>query len=141
MPIAEIARARKCGHTHFHIVYEYPVPLNRILQMCFLKPEADKLLEIKRAEAIAAIKHWLFREPAYHIALMSEELAQKLAEKFIREFADDTSRFFTNGRWFDPQEPKHWQPLTQSVFDGGVIIESGKVNKTCHVCLWFEDED
>ena len=141
MAITEIAKARKCGQVRFHAIYQYPGDLNRILKMCYLKPEAEKLLQIERNEAVGALTCWLHRDAAYRTELMSADSARELAEKFMREFADETSRFFTNGSWFDVKRPQNWQPLTESVFDGGVIIESGKANDTRHVCIWFEDED
>jgi hypothetical protein len=141
MAVTEIVKARKCGQIRFHAVYQYPGDLNRILEMCHLKREADKLLEIGREDAIGVLTCWLHREPAYSTVLMSVESARGLAERFVREFADETSRFFTNGPWHDTERPQNWQPLTESVFDGGLLIESGKANDTRHVCIWFEDED
>src|SRR3954452_120781 len=141
MALTEIAKARKCGQIRFHAVYQYPVDLNRILAMCYLKPEAERLLQISRDEAVRVLVCWLHRDAAYKSELMSADLALSLAESFVREFTDETSRFFTNGRWHDSERPQNWQPLTESVFDGGVLIESGRGNDTRHVCIWFEDED
>lgn len=141
MPVTEISKARKCGHVRFHRIYEYPVDLNRILTMCYLKPEAERLLEIGRDEAVRVLVCWLHRDAAYQTELMPVEQAQRFAERFVREYSDETSRFFTNGRWDDSTRPQSWQPLTESIFDGGLLIESGRGNDTQHTCLWFEDED
>src|SRR4051794_29561361 len=141
MAATEIAKARNCGQVRVHAIHQYPVDLNRILAMCYLKPEAEKLLEIGRDEAVRVLICWLHSEAAYKTELMSADLASKLAEKFVDEFSDETSRFFTNGRWFDSQRPQNWEPFTESIFDGGVLIESGRGNDSRHVCIWFEDED
>jgi hypothetical protein len=141
MAVTEIAKARKCGQIRFHAVYQYPGDLNRILEMCHLKPEADSLLEISRADAVGVLTFWLHRDAAYSTELMSAKSARDLAERFVTEFADETSRFFTNGPWHDSNRPKSWQPLTGAVFDGGILVESGRANDTRHVCIWFEDED
>jgi len=141
MPVTEISKARKCGHVRFHRIYEYPVDLNCILAMCYLKPEADSLLKVSRDEAIRVLVCWLHRDAAYQTELMSAGQAQKFAEAFVREYADETSHFFTNGRWDDLVRPQNWQPLTESVFDGGLLIASGRGNDTQYTCLWFEDED
>lgn len=109
--------------------------------MCCLKPEAEKLLEIGPAEAVRVLVCWLHRDAAYQSELMLLEQARSLAESFVREYSDKTSRFFTNGRWDDTTRPQSWQPLTESVFDGGLLIESGRGNDVQHTCLWFEDED
>ncbi len=141
MPVTHIARARKCGHVRFHMIYDYPLDLNGILVMSYLKPEADKLLEIGRAEAVQVLVCWLHRDAAYQTELMPAELAEGFAENFVREHSDETSRFFTNGHWNDGNQPQDWIPLTDSIFDGGVLIQSGRGNDTRHTCLWFEDED
>jgi len=141
MPVTEIAKARKCGQIRFHAVYQYPGDLNRILEMCNLKPEAESLLRIERDDAVRALASWLHRDAAYQTELMSADSALGLAEKFVREFSDESSRFFTNGHWYNSKQPQSWQPLTESTFDGGIIIESGRANDTRHVCIWFEDED
>jgi hypothetical protein len=109
--------------------------------MCSLKPVAEKLLQIDRADAIRVLTHWLQSEPAYKTVLMAADLANELAENFIRDFSDETSRFFTNGRWFESDWPQSWESLTEMLFDGGILIESGKGNDTWHVCIWFLDED
>ena len=109
--------------------------------MCYLKTEGEKLLEIRRDEAVRVLVCWLHRDAAYQTELMPEQYALELAVSFIDEYSDDTSRFFTNGRWHDSTRPQSWQPLTESVFDGGLLIESGRGNDTQHTCLWFEDED
>ncbi|HTV40752.1 MAG TPA: hypothetical protein VMF08_09265 [Candidatus Sulfotelmatobacter sp.] len=141
MPVDEIVKARKCGHVRFHAIFDYPFDRNRILIMCYLKPEAETLLEIGRDEAARVLVCWLHRDAAYESELMSPALASELAEKFLREFSDESSRFFTNGRWFDSERPQAWQSLTESVFDGGLLIESGIGNYSRHICIWFEDED
>src|SRR5690349_850746 len=141
MAVTEIAKARRCGQIRFHAVYQYPVDLNRILEMCNLKPEAESLLHIGHDDAVRALACWLHCDAAYQTELMNADSARELAESFIREFSDGTSRFFTNGPWHNPKRPQSWQPLTESTFDGGIIIQSGKSTDTRHVCIWFEDED
>ena len=141
MAVTEIAKARNCGQIRFHAVYQYPGDLNLILQMCYLKPKAETLLQVGRDDAVRALACWLHRDAAYKTELMSEDSAHELAESFVREFSDGSSKFFTNGRWHDPGQPQNWEPLTESIFDGGIIIESGRANDSRHVCIWFEDED
>jgi hypothetical protein len=141
MSVTEIVKARKCGQIHFHAIYQYPGDLNRILEMCNLKPDAERLVQIGRDDAVRVLASWLHRDAAYQTELMSADSALGLSEKFVGEFSDVSSRFFTNGLWHDPTRPQNWQPLTESTFDGGVVIESGKGNDTRHVCIWFEDED
>lgn len=141
MAVTDISKARKCGHVRFHRIYGYPVDLDRILTMCYLKPDAERLLEIGRDDAVRVLVCWLHRDAAYQTELMPFQRAQSLAASFVREYSDETSRFFTNGRWDDSTRPQSWQPFTESVFDGGLLIESGRGNDTQHTCLWFEDED
>lgn len=131
----------------FHVIYEYPVELNKILERCHLKPEAESLLQIGPEEAAGVLTFWLHREAAYDSVLMSIESARSLAEAFLREFSDEESRLFTNGHWdnrlreLQCTHTFEWVGLTESVFDGGLLIESGAGNHTRHVCIWFEDED
>src|SRR5687767_10468245 len=132
MALTDIVKARKCGQIRFHAVYQYPVDLNCILEKCQLKPEADRLLDVKRDEAVRVLTCWLHREPAYDTVVMSLESARELSEKFVPDFADETSRFFTNGRWDVSQPLQSWNRLTDSVFDGGLLIESGTGNDTRH---------
>lgn len=142
MAITQIAKARKCGQVRFHALFDYcSYHLNTILEMCGLKPEADKLLEVSREDAVRVLVCWLHRDAAYKTELMSENLARELSEKFVAEFSDETSRYFTNGQWHDAQRPQTSLPLTEATFDGGIIIESRKGNDSLHACIWFEDED
>ncbi len=120
MPIGEIVKARKCGQIRFYAIYECAGDLNRILARCHLRPEAEQLLEIAFDDAVRVLCYWLHRDAAYGIELMSADSAVKLAETFMREYSSETSRYFTNGRWFEPTVPEGWQPLTDSVFDGGI---------------------
>lgn len=137
--LTEIAKARKCGQVRFHCIYDQPLDLNQILALCHLRAEADKLIAVNRDQAVAVLVRWLHHDLAYNTALMSAKMAHSLATGFLQEFADGTSRFLTNGRWFESSDT--WEPMTESVFDGGLLIVSGSGNETRHVCLWFEDED
>ena len=142
MAVTEIAKARKCGLVRFHALFDYcSYHFNTILEMCGLKPDADKLLEINREDAICILASWLHRDAAYNTELMSADLASELSEKFFKEFANESSRYFTNGRWRDAARPQTWHPFTDATFDGGIIIESRKGNDSVHACIWFEDED
>lgn len=140
MPVTEMANARKCGQIRFYAIYEYPFDLNTILEMCHLKPKADRLLTIDQETAVATLVCWLRKDAAYGNELMSERIARKLAKEFVEAFGDKTSRFLTNGDWAGQENPI-WEPMTETVFDGGILIISGSGKDTRHVCLWFEDED
>jgi hypothetical protein len=72
MAVTEIAKARKCGQIRFHAIYQYPGDLNRILSMCHLQPEAQKLLEISRDDAVRSLICWLRFDAAYKTELMSQ---------------------------------------------------------------------
>lgn len=140
MPLTEIFQLRKCGIIQFHTIYEYPGNLNRILGYCGLKPNAEKLISMNYEQAVATITRWLHREPAYDSELMRREQAEHLASEFIKKFSDSTSKFYSNARWFEKSVPQ-WERFTDCVFDGGVLIENGIGNATCHICLWFVDSD
>lgn len=44
---------------------EYPVDLNQILTKCYLRPEAERLVEIGPNAAVRALVCWLHRDAAY----------------------------------------------------------------------------
>ena len=137
MSLNDIVKHRKCGVIRFACIDQYPVELNRILEMCGLKPKADKLLEINSSQAISTLARWLHREPAYDTELMSREMAEDLAARFIREFGTEKSRFYTNAKWFEPGPPHDWESLSDFVWDGGIVMHDEVSNHMRHVCLWF----
>jgi len=141
MPLTEIAKARTCGQVRFSCIYQYPGDLNRILQMCGLKANSENLWQIDLSQSIATLTNWLHKDAAYKKEIMSHQLAKQLATSFLNEFADSESRLFTNGNWFDSGDDQSWEPFTDSVFDGGILIEGGTGNDSRHFCIWFEDED
>ena len=141
MPVSEIAKARNCGILRFHSILQYPENLNETLERCALKPDAENLIEVDSKDAVATLAHWLAKDAAYGIALMSTAKAQDLALRFVSEFSDPKSRYFTNGHWFVSEKPNAWHSFTDSIFDGGLLISSGEGNDTRLVCIWFEDED
>src|SRR3954447_17527186 len=121
MPVTEIAKKRKSGWIHFHCIHQYPVELGEILSMCGLKPEAGNLQAITRSQAVSVLARELHKEPAYDTVLLNIEVAKNLAARFVDEFADETSRFFT---------ARAGTRLTESIWDGGILIEAGQGNYT-----------
>ena len=109
--------------------------------MCGLKANSENLWQIDLSQSIATLTNWLHKDAAYKKEIMSHQLAKQLATSFLNEFADSESRLFTNGNWFDSGDDQSWEPFTDSVFDGGILIEGGTGNDSRHFCIWFEDED
>jgi hypothetical protein len=98
-------------------------------------------IEISTQAAKTLVREVLFKDLAYSVAMMSEDEAALLTERFFALF-DPSVRCFTNGnlvvRDADPTEvPGSWNPITEATFDAGVVcLGSSRIG-----ILWVEDED
>jgi hypothetical protein len=85
---------------------------------------------ISEAAALSLVASILHRDMAYSHAMMTEDRAKELAERFLGLFGSG-ARFFSNG-W-----PGGWNPATEATFDTGVLVIGDEQSG----CIWVEDED
>lgn len=101
----------------------------------------DGWIEISIQDAKTLTREILLKDLAYGIAMMSEQEAAQLCERFFTLF-DGSVRCFTNGNLVlhaDATEvPGSWTAISpQATFDTGVVcIDSSRIG-----ILWVEDED
>lgn len=101
----------------------------------------DAWIEINIQAGKALVREILYKDLAYGSAMMPENEAAMLTERFFALF-DASVRCFTNGnlvvRDANPTEvPGSWDPITEATFDAGVVcLSSSRIG-----ILWVEDED
>ncbi len=101
----------------------------------------DEWIEVGIDAAKTLVRRILFKDLAYSIAMMSDDEAALLTERFFGLF-NGSVRCFTNGNLVvpaaDPAEvPGSWTPITEATFDAGVVCLGGSRIGI----LWVEDED
>lgn len=144
-----ITRQRKYGHPTC-AVHDRSAPgdprlyhavLDEFVATLGFRGMGEAWIEVSIQSAKTLAREILFKDLAYGVAMMSEDEAALLAERFFALF-DASVRCFTNGnlvvRDADPTEvPGSWNPITEATVDAGVVcLGSSRIG-----ILWVEDED
>ncbi len=133
-----ITRQRKYGHPTCEVndrdaacdPRSYRAVLDEFVATLGFRGLGEAWIELSIQAAKTLAKELLFKDLAYSVAMMSEDEAAMLAERFFNLF-DPSVRCFTNsnlsGSW----------PITDATFDAGVVcLGSLRIG-----ILWVEDED
>ena len=91
-------------------------------------------IDATRAKNVLALQ--LSRSFVGHQPCMPRARAEELADAFVADAGGQAATFYTNGDW-DEAMPRSWTPLTESVFDGGVIA----IGPSIAACVWIEEDD
>jgi hypothetical protein len=117
-----------------------PACLNAIARQAeFRVPGAWHELNPQRArEILAALLH---RDMAYRSETLPLAEAERITAGFFDLFGEPL-RCFSTSDWEPeatggPLQMSHWNPITSSTFDSGVVVTDGVVVGI----FWFEDED
>ncbi len=144
-----IARQRKYGHPTCAVddrtaavdPRDYRAVLDEFVRTFGFTGLGDGWIEVSIQSAKTLVREILLKDLAYRIAMMSENEAALLTERFFALF-DGSVRCFTNGnlviRDADPSEvPGSWNPIAEATLDAGVVcLGSSRIG-----ILWVEDED
>ena len=143
-----ISRQRKYGHPTCAVdeapasaQRSYHTVLDEFVARFGFKGLGEAWIEVSIQAAKSLAREILFKDLAYSVAMMPEDEAGMLAERFFALF-DASVRCFTNGNLVvqdaNPTEvPGSWNPITQATFDAGVVcLGSSRIG-----ILWVEDED
>jgi len=136
----EVTEHRNAGRVHVEFrrldppgASAHSVATALVKALAMRPPEAWSELDAQGALEVAT--RVLHADLAYNIPLMTIELAEGLARRFLA-CCGEGAVFVTNGSL--AQTPKGaWSPLTDATFDAGIVgISSRRVG-----LLWVEDED
>lgn len=144
-----IARQRKYGHPTCAVhdrtaagdPRSYLAVIDEFISTFGFTGLGEGWIEVNIQAAKTLVREILFKDLAYSVAMMSEDEAAQLTERFFALF-DASVRCFTNGNLViqdaDPTEvPRSWNPISEATFDAGVVcLGSSRIG-----ILWVEDED
>lgn len=103
--------------------------------------DPDIYTEVSRDESISILTSVMNQDMAYHVEIVSKDVANQLATDFIDGFKADGPRFYTNGTFGRPfvatGPGPTWTPATNATFDTGVLV----IGQSSFGCVWFNDED
>lgn len=133
----EINDARDCGVLHCGIIRSETMTLIELAPKFRLSFAADTYREINKAQAAAVAKRVLHCDLAYDSEIMPEPVAQALANRFLDNFDEENTQYYTNGDYYMAGASYGWNPATTATFDTGILI----ISKLNAGCLWVEDED
>ena len=131
----KIIQARKYGEVRYAVISDVSGKMNQVLKKFGLEPDADALIEHDRNSASLILRALLWKDMAYDDECMPVTQAEYFAEQVLLQFSEPASRYFSNGNWANKES---WNPLTESTFDGGIIISNPTGQ---YFCIWFQDED
>ena len=130
-------RARCAGEVRYCATNEISGDLDRVLAKFGLGASAGELTECTREQALGTLTQLLWKDMAYGAESMPETEAREMATQIIVQHECATSRYFSNGAWYEGH-PVGWNAFTESTFDGGLIIAGAD---GLFFCVWFQDED
>ena len=135
--IETIHNERKGGVVHCGFDASTTIESTTAAFELYYKEGAFSQVELREAKAIVA--GVLFADLAYQSPIMEREVAEGLAEAFLRPLVAAEFEFFVtmhydfgNGRLGSA-----WTPVTAATFDAGVIA----IGSAGSACVWVEDED
>jgi hypothetical protein len=129
-----LIQARECGEIRYAVIFEGSGEIARVLSMFGLRAEPEALIEHSREVARRILQELLWKDMACERECMPQAQAESLADQILQQHAVEGSRFYSNRRG----RSGSWHPLTDSTFDGGILIGDPE---GLWFCLWFQDED
>jgi hypothetical protein len=138
----ELGRKRGCGIVTIALAARLPdlsdqAAADRVVQAEGFSGLGDRWRGLDEEGAKRALRRLLERDLAYATTTMSQGEAAGFIDRWLLLSSAPRS-FWTNGPWAHPSEPSwHWDPITASTFDGGVVA----VDDVRAVLLLVQDED
>lgn len=136
MQSALLQEAVNRGEVEYFAPKKYDGGLVAALVAFGLRPQPDNLREVTHAEAVKILSALLNKGMAYGEERIPELEAQTLSCELLSPQGGDAKTIYSNGNWAAKHEG--WNPMTDSTFDSGLIIQSQTEE---YACLWFRDED
>lgn len=136
MWMTAIPRERKSGFVRCSCVTVIKQPLAGLLAVFGLRLEEQRMIQLDANSAKVVLATLLGRSFIGHGDCIPGARAQELADAFVADVGGQSATFYTNGDWQEPM-PRSWTPLTDAVFDGGVIA----IGPTIAACVWIEEDD
>ncbi len=140
MNILEIIKKRNCGRVRASFSSHWNSSLNQLLLIFGLAPSPESLIEVSKEKAMKIIETLLQKDLAYSSKIMSKKQAEKYSNVLISALSTSKCKYYTNGEWHKYHSANNafcFTGLTESTFDGGVLI----VSKRHAFVFWVEDED
>jgi hypothetical protein len=136
MWMTAIPRERKSGFVRCSCVTATKQPLAGLLAVFGLRLEEQRMIQLDAKSAKIVLVTFLSRSFAGHGDCIPSARAQELADAFVADVGGQAATFYTNGYWEEPT-PRSWTPLTDAVFDGGLIA----IGSSIAACVWIEEDD
>lgn len=136
MWMTAIPRERRSGFVRCSCVTATKWPLAGLLAVFGLRLEEQRMIQLDAKSATTALSSLLNRSFVAELDSIPKPRAQELAEAFVNDVGGQSATFYTNGDWAESM-PRSWTPLTDSVFDGGVIA----IGASIAACVWLEEDD
>lgn len=133
---AQAPRERKYGICRCSCVNATGLSLVGVLGVFGLNQRDDLLKEVSSEVARASLICLLGTSFVGGLECMPRELAGELADAFLKDLEQDRSKFYSNGDWVNSPWSS-WNPFTDSVFDGGILIYGPQIAG----CVWVEEDD
>jgi hypothetical protein len=113
--------------------------MNELLKLNGLAPNKENLIRIEYQQAKKIVRSLLNFGVAYDEEYMPIQDAEEYTNYLFQNFVEENCECFANGEWDRYHESNGfgWNSMTESTFDGGVIITSSNL----HFCFWIEEED
>jgi hypothetical protein len=139
--LTEIRTARCYGRVHTVIAARDGRLVTELLPLFGFQSHEQALLRVSETMALQITRSVLHKDMAYGTVIMPLQRADELARRFLAEFHNPPTDFFSNGSFTQNDDGSvalnSWNPITQATFNTGIIVvEAGLVG-----CLWVEDED
>ena len=132
----EIPKERAYGLTRCCCVSSRGTSLYRALVAFGLEPRDELLTEVPAEVGAAVLERILAVSFVGQLEAMSDHRARALSAEFVDAFKHQGGKFYTNGDW-SSLSAHTWTPLTDSVFDGGLIAHGPDIS----ACVWVEEDD
>jgi len=135
MPSSRLQEVLDRGEAECFPTRKHAGGLTAALASFGLKPDPSGLSQVTRAEAIEILVALLSAGMAYGESRVPEAEAPSLAEEILLMISTAPKVIYSNGNW---ARHKGWNPMTDSTFDSGLVVESEQDE---YGCVWFRDED
>lgn len=137
----DVAEHRSAGRVHVEFRrLNAPSASARAVATAFVEELAMRpphaWTELDPQGALEVVTRVLHVDLAYDIPVMTLDLAQGLARRFLA-CCGEGAVFVTNGSLAQSSNGGEWSPLTGATFDTGVVAVSSRRASL----LWVEDED
>jgi hypothetical protein len=130
-------RERQAGSVRCSVSNAVNLPLVGQLATFGLQLHDDRLLQVDASRAQRVLAVLLRRGFVGDAETMRPDRALEIAASFVADAGGETATYFTNGNWDDDELRHGWTPLTDAVFDGGLIA----CGPSIAACMWIEEED